>query len=90
MLEFKKVSDFMKLLSNEEIQKNNVDTINQYKVLQYLKSNLNIMSFKVYLYDVDTIKVIDVNEDIGYFKFDNDKKQVKFIEELENNYEISL
>lgn len=80
----------MKLLSNEEIQKNNVETINQYKVLQYLKLNLNIMYFKVYLYDRDTIKVIDKNEDIGYFKFDNDKKQVEFIEELEKNYEISL
>jgi len=90
MFKIKKVRDFMKLLSNEEIQKNNVETINQYKVLQYLKLNLNIMYFKVYLYDRDTIKVIDKNEDIGYFKFDNDKKQVEFIEELEKNYEISL
>lgn len=81
----------MKLLNNEEIQKNSVDTINQYKVLQYLKSNLDIMAFKVYLFDRDTIKVIDKNEEIAYFKFDDNKKEIEFKEEVkEQDYEISL
>ena len=66
----------MKLLNNEELQKNSVDTINQYKVLQYLKSNLDIMAFKVYLFDRDTIKMIDKNEEVAYFKFDDNKKKL--------------
>ncbi len=81
----------MKLLNNEELQKNSVDTINQYKVLQYLKSNLDITAFKVYLFDRDTIKVIDKNEEVAYFKFDNNKKEIEFKEEVkEQDYEISL
>ena len=81
----------MKLLNNEEIQKNSVDTINQYKVLQYLKSNLDIMAFKVYLFARDTIKVIDKNEEVAYFKFDDNKKEIEFKEEVkEQDYEISL
>ncbi len=80
----------MKLLNNEELQKNSVDTINQYKVLQYLKSNLDITAFKVYLFDRDTIKVIDKNEEVAYFKFDNNKKEIEFEEVNEQDYEISL
>lgn len=81
----------MKLLNNEELQKNSVDSINQYKVLQYLKSNLDIMAFKVYLFDRDTIKVIDKNEEVAYFKFDDNKKEIEFKEEVkEQDYEISL
>lgn len=81
----------MKLLNNEELQKNSVDTINQYKVLQYLKSNLDIMVFKVYLFDRDTIKMIDKNEEVAYFKFDDNKKEIEFKEEVkEQDYEISL
>ncbi len=81
----------MKLLNNEELQKNSVDTINQYKVLQYLKSNLDITAFKVYLFDRDTIKVIDKNEEVAYFKFNDNKKEIEFKEEIkEQDYEISL
>lgn len=81
----------MKLLNNEELQKNSVNTINQYKVLQYLKSNLDIMAFKVYLFDRDTIKVIDKNEEVAYFKFNDNKKEIEFKEEVkEQDYEISL
>lgn len=81
----------MKLLNDEKLQKNSVDTINQYKVLQYLKSNLDIIAFKVYLFDRDTIKVIDKNEEVAYFKFNDNKKEIEFKEELkEQDYEISL
>lgn len=63
----------MRKLTNEDIQKNSVDTINQYKVLQYLKKNLNIYEFNIYLYDASTIKVIDKKEDTLLFKFENNK-----------------
>ena len=64
----------------EEIEKNQVNTINQFKVLQYLKKNLNIKYFYLTLYDRDTIKVIDMNNKIAYFKYDINSKKVIFIE----------
>lgn len=76
----------MKQLTNEEIFKNQVDTINQFKVLQYLKKNLDIELFKIILFDKDTIKVIDSKDKIDYFEYDEDTKEVLFIEDaLENN-----
>ena len=39
----------MKQLTNDEIIKNRVETINQYRVLDYLKKNLNILSFEIFL-----------------------------------------
>ena len=81
----------MKKLTNEDIMKNRVETINQYKVLQYLKSNLNISTFGVYLYDRNTIKIKDINNKIGYFEFNEDTKEVSFFEkEKILDYEISL
>lgn len=66
----------------EEIEKNQVNTINQYNVLQYLKSNLNIYCFQIILFDKDTIKVIDINNKVAYFRYDADTKNVLFIEDL--------
>lgn len=81
----------MKQLTNEEITKNRVETINQYKVLEYLKNNLNIFSFEIFLYDKDTIKVIDSEEQQAYFRYDEDKKDVLFLEEeLEKNADYEL
>jgi len=79
----------MRKLTNEDIQKNSVDTINQYKVLQYLKKNLNIYEFNIYLYDASTIKVVDKKEDALLFKFENNK--VEYFEldlEIEQELEI--
>jgi len=78
----------MKQLTNDEIIKNRVETINQYRVLNYLKKNLNIFCFEIFLYDKDTIKVIDKENKQAYFRYDEDKKDVLFIEEeLEKNYD---
>ena len=55
----------MMKLTNEDINKNHVDTIHQYYVLDYLKKQLNINEFEIYLYDKDTIKVIDKNLETG-------------------------
>ncbi len=71
----------MKQLTNDEIMKNCVETIHQYKVLEYLKKNLNIFSFEIFLYDKDTIKVIDCENKEAYFRYDNEKKEVLFLEE---------
>ncbi len=81
----------MKQLTNDEISKNHVETINQFKVLEYLKKNLDIFSFQIFLYDKDTIKVIDKEEKQAYFRYDEDTKDVLFIEnELENTNEYGL
>lgn len=64
----------------EEISKNQVKTINQYKVLQYLKNNLNIYCFRLTLEDKDTIKVVDILGATGYFKYNEITNDVDFIE----------
>ena len=71
----------MKQLTKDDIYKNRVETINQYKVLEYLKKNLNIFAFEIFLYDKDTIKVIDLENKQAYFKYDEDKKEVLFLED---------
>lgn len=68
-------------MTREEIEKNHVNTINQFKVLQYLKEHLNIYCFDIILYDRDTIKVIDTENKIAYFKYDTNSNEVIFIEE---------
>ena len=72
----------LKQLTEEEINKKRVNTINQYRILQYLKNNLNIYAFKVYLYSRDIIMVIDKLSVSAYFKYDEEKKMVLFLEKL--------
>lgn len=72
----------MRLLSNDDILKNNVDTINQFYILKYLKDKLNINKFKVYLIDKNKIKVIDKNNEYLYFKYDKQNKEVIYEEEI--------
>lgn len=78
----------MKLLTQESIIKNQVDTIEQFKVLSYLKEQLSIDEFKVYLIDRFTIKVIDKNKEQGYFKYNNKTKEVDFYEKIIKNKEM--
>ena len=54
----------MKHLTKENILKNQVDTIEQFKVLDYLKKQLSILEFDLYLVDRFTIKVIDKNNEM--------------------------
>ena len=79
----------MKILTIDEINKNCVDTINQYKVLQYLKKNLNINCFKVSLYDKDTIKVMDSNDEIAFFKYNEETNNIDF-EESKKEFEMKI
>ena len=81
----------MKELSYEDVLKNRVDTISQFYILDYLKNNLNINEFKIYLIDQDNIKVIDKNNDYLYFHYDSKNKKVSYQEELkEKEYEMGL
>ncbi len=78
----------MKQLTKENILKNQVDTIEQFKVLDYLKMQLSISEFAVYLIDRFTIKVIDKNKEQGYFKYNNKTMAVDFYEKNIKNKEM--
>ena len=78
----------MKLLTRENILKNQVDTIEQFKVLDYLKKQLSISEFAVFLIDRFTIKVIDKNNEQGYFKYNTKTNSVDFYEKNTKNKEV--
>lgn len=78
----------MKLLTKENILKNQVDTIEQFKVLSYLKRQLSIDEFVVYLIDRFTIKVVDKNKEQGYFKYNKQTNLVDFYEKNIKNKEM--
>lgn len=77
----------MKLLNKNNIIKNQVNTIEQYKVLNYLKDTFNTDAIAIYLIDRYTIKVIDTNNDIGYFKYNSKTKNVDFIDNYNKSKE---
>ena len=70
----------MQLLNKENILKNQVNTIEQFKVLAYLKKEFNTDEVNLYLLDRFTIKIVDKNNDIGYFKYNSKTKAVDFYE----------
>ncbi len=70
----------MKPLNKENITKNQVDTIEQFKVLAYLKEQFNTDKVNLYLLDRFTIKLIDKNNDIAYFKYNSKTKEIDFYE----------
>lgn len=78
----------MRLLSKENIIKNQVDTIEQFKVLSYLKEQFNTDTMDLYLVDRFTIKLIDKNNDVGYFKYNSKTKAVDFYEKNIKDKEI--
>lgn len=78
----------MKLLSKNNIIKSQVNTIEQYKVLNYLKDTFNTDAIDIYLVDRFTIKVIDKNNDIGYFKYNSKTKNIDFIDNYNKSKEM--
>ena len=78
----------MRLLNKENVIKNQVDTIEQFKVLAYLKKQFNTDEVNLYQLDRFTIKLVDKNNDIGYFKYNSKTKSVDFYEENIKNKEM--
>ncbi len=72
----------MRLLNKENVIKNQVDTIEQFKVLAYLKKQFNTDEVNLYLLDRFTIKLVDKNNDIGYFKYNSKTKSVDFLSKI--------
>ena len=77
----------MRLLNKENILKNQVDTIEQFKVLAYLKNTFNTDEVSLCLLDRFTIKLVDKNNDIGYFKYNSKARSVDFYEKNTKNKE---
>lgn len=81
----------MQKLTSEDISKNKVDTIPQYYILDYLKHNLNINEFEIYLVDRNNIKVVDKNNDSLYFSCEDDTREITYQENIKTfDVEISL
>lgn len=78
----------MKLLNKNNIIKNQVNTIEQYKILNYLKDTFNTDTIAIYLVDRYTNKVIDTNNDIGYFNYNNKTKNIDFIDNYNKSKEV--
>lgn len=81
----------MRELSKDDIDKNSVDTISQYKILDYLKRNLKTSEFKIFLMDKNNIKVVDRTNDTLYFSYDKTNNEIIFQNELvdiENDLEL--
>lgn len=78
----------MRLLTKENIFKNQVNTIEQFKVLDYLKKVFNLEEISLYLVDRFTIKLVDKNSDIAYFKYNSKTKAVDFYEKNMKNKEM--
>ncbi len=78
----------MRLLNKENILKNQVDTIEQFKVLDYLKKEFNTDEVSLYLLDRYTIKLVDKNNYVGYFKYNSKTKIVDFCEKNIKNKEM--
>ena len=73
----------MKHLNKENINKNQVETVEQFKVLLYLENTFNLDEIELYLYDKSTIKLIDKNKVQAYFKYNKQSKKIHSKNELE-------
>ena len=51
-------------------------------ILDYLKKNLNVSEFNIYLVDSNKIKVTDKNDEVLYFSYDKENKNVVYEEEI--------
>ena len=67
-------------LTDENILKNQVNTVQQFKILAYLKQHFNLNEVSLYLVDRYTIRLVDKNNKQGYFKYDDKTKDVKLYE----------
>lgn len=85
----------MRKLTEYDLTRSSVNTIGQYKILDYLKQHLNVYEFKVYLINRNTVKVVDKNDEHLYFKYNEITKEVTYQDELveqqkEHDYEIGF
>ena len=76
VIEEKNINKPIEAMSVEDKRRNGVDTIAQFYVLQYLKKELNLDVFDVYLIDATTIMVRDRFNVESYFRYDQESKKI--------------
>ena len=79
----------MKILTKNEIENNHVDTIEQFKILKYIKKNIDA-DIKIFLINENLIKIIDEENEFLYFSYDNEKRKVVYFDELSKDSELVL
>ena len=80
----------MKILTKNEIENNHVDTIEQFKILIYIKKNINVNNFNIFLINKNLIKITDKENDFLYFSYDNEKRKVVYFDKLSKDSEMVL
>ena len=80
----------MKILTKNEIENNHVDTIEQFKILKYIKKNIDVNNIKIFLINENLIKIIDEENEFLYFSYDNEKRKVVYFDELSKDSELVL
>ena len=80
----------MKILTKNEIENNHVDTIEQFKILTYIKKNINVNNFNIFLINKNLIKITDKENDFLYFSYDNEKRKVVYFDKLSKDSEMVL
>lgn len=75
----------MLLLNQEKINLKQVQTVEQYKVLAYLKKEFDLNEVNLYLIDRYTIKLVDKWNKTLYFKYNSQTKTVDFYEKNRKN-----
>ncbi|MCI9279865.1 MAG: hypothetical protein HFJ02_03590 [Bacilli bacterium] len=66
-------------LNKKNNNKNQINTIEQFKVLEHLKQ-FNTDEISLFLLDKFTIKLVDKKKKIGYLRFSSKTKAIEFYE----------
>lgn len=72
----------MQLSILDILENKNFKSVSHFKILEYLKNNLDIFSFKFIAIDYDTIQIVDCKNDYMYFRYDRKNNKINELVEL--------
>ena len=59
-------------------------------VIFYIKKNINVNNFNIFLINKNLIKITDKENDFLYFSYDNEKRKVVYFDKLSKDSEMVL